>query len=191
MQTFGESWAFCQLRHGPRVIRLPRPLTDRRAMLYHIALGCNLGNRTQQLQSAVAHLQHLGVVVAKSCMYDTAPMYVTDQPAFANAVVALRTTLTPWELLFALHQIERLHGRIRTQPNGPRTLDLDILDAESLQIDDSDVQLPHPRLAERPFVVFPLLDIAPHWTHPVTGESIVLLAARLERPPVLVDSAHW
>jgi 2-amino-4-hydroxy-6-hydroxymethyldihydropteridine diphosphokinase len=160
-------------------------------MLYHIALGCNLGNRTQQLQSALAHLQHIGVVVAKSCMYDTAPMYVTDQPAFANAVVALRTTLSPWELMFALHQIERAHGRIRTEPNGPRTLDLDILDAESLHLDESDLQIPHPRLAERPFVVFPLLDIASTWTHPVTRVTIVQLAAALERPPVLREANDW
>jgi 2-amino-4-hydroxy-6-hydroxymethyldihydropteridine diphosphokinase len=160
-------------------------------MLYHIALGCNLGNRTQQLQSALVHLQRLGAIQAKSCVYDTAPMYVTDQPAFANAVVALRTPLTPRELMAALHRIERAHGRVRTQPNGPRTLDLDIVDAESLQLDEPDLQIPHPRLAERPFVVFPLLDIAPHWTHPATGSTIEQLADSLQRPPVLHDAADW
>jgi 2-amino-4-hydroxy-6-hydroxymethyldihydropteridine diphosphokinase len=118
-------------------------------------------------------------------------MYVTDQPAFANAVVALLTPLTPRELMAALHHIERAHGRVRTQPNGPRTLDLDIVDAESLQLDEPDLQIPHPRLAERPFVVFPLLDIAPRWTHPATGSTIEQLAASLERPPVLHDAADW
>lgn len=147
-----------------------------------VALGSNLGDRLAHLQGAVDSLQSLGRVLAVSAVYDTAPMYVLDQPHFLNAVARIETNLDPDTLMDELLGIERAFGRRRDIPGGPRTLDLDLLDCDGQMVRSGHLMLPHPRLVERPFVVFPLRDVAPLWQHPETGVAIGDLAAGLVAP---------
>ena len=117
----------------------------------------------------------------------TAPFGRTDQPDFVNAVAEIDTALEPPALLAHLHAIERRAGRRRTLRWGPRTLDLDLLDYHGLVVaadagrEDFPV-LPHPGIPERSFVLAPIAEIAPHWRHPVLGQTAAALLARLEQP---------
>ena len=133
------------------------------------------------LATAACRLQSLGRVTGRSSLYSTAPVGFAEQPRFVNAVVALRTELAPRELLKGLLAIEQEFGRDRSAgiANGPRTLDLDILLLDDLKINEHDLEIPHPRLAERAFVLVPLADVAPDWRHPVTGQAIAQLIAAI------------
>jgi len=153
---------------------------------YVVALGANLGPCVNTLRSATRALDLLGTVDAISRLYLTEPMYVTDQPTFYNAAVRLRTALSPHGLLHEVRRIESEHGRVRDLRFGPRTLDLDILSEEDTIIDDPDLQLPHPRLQERPFALFPLHDVHPTWVDPRSGRHITELL-RPFTSPVAVD----
>ncbi len=134
----------------------------------YIALGANLassaGPPEATLAAAVERLGTLGRITARSSLYSTEPVGFAEQPRFVNAVVALETALEPRELLNKLLAIEKEFGRDRSAsiPNGPRTLDLDILLIGHLQINEPGLVLPHPRLAERAFVLVPLHEIAPN-----------------------------
>ena len=131
--------------------------------LAYVALGSNLGDPQQQVLDAVDALAQLpGTrVLQRSSLYRTPPWGVLEQPPFINAAVELDTTLSAHDLLDALLNIEQRAGRMRVQRNGPRTLDLDLLHVEGVQLDDPDLTLPHPRMAERTFVLLPLCDIVP------------------------------
>ena len=98
-----------------------------------------------------------------SSFYESEPAYYEDQDAFVNAVVLLRSGLPPKELLGYLHSIENSLGRVRAIENGPRTLDIDILDYQMYVASDGELTLPHPRVTERDFVVKPVLEILPGW----------------------------
>ena len=100
-------------------------------------------------------------VYSVSSYVESEPAYKEDQAAFANAVAVLQTVLAPQELLDVLHKIETSLGRVRHEVNGPRTIDLDILDYEGMVSDDVSLTLPHPRVLERDFVVTPLLEVEP------------------------------
>ena len=156
----------------------------------YIALGSNLGDREGTLRSAIAALRQLGSVEAISSFYQTAPVGPVEQPDFLNAVVALRTTLPPQQLMAALLRIEQQRGRDRSAsvPKGPRTLDLDLLSYGDAVMETPTLTLPHPSLAERKFVLAPLMEIAPQWRHPVSGKTaVVLLSELLQRGG---DSSH-
>ena len=131
--------------------------------LVYVALGSNLGDPRQQVLDAVDALARLpGTRLRqRSSLYRTPPWGVLEQPPFINAVVELDTELSPHALLDALLAIEQRAGRVRAERNGPRTLDLDLLHVEGVQLDDPQLTLPHPRMAERAFVLLPLCDIAP------------------------------
>jgi 2-amino-4-hydroxy-6-hydroxymethyldihydropteridine diphosphokinase len=147
----------------------------------YIALGSNLGDRTEALSSAIRHLGGLGQVVAISSLYETEPVGYHDQPAFLNAVVALKTQLEPLPLLHGLLAIERQQGRDRSQGpwKGPRTLDLDLLVMGDRIVVDEELSLPHPALAQRRFVLAPLAEIAPGLRHPETNQTMADLLALL------------
>lgn len=149
----------------------------------YIALGSNLGDREGTLRSAIVALRQLGSVEATSSSYETAPVGLVEQPDFLNAVVALRTTLSPQELMAALLRIEQQHGRDRgaSVPKGPRTLDLDMLSYGDAVMETPMLTLPHPSLAERRFVLAPLAELAPQWRHPVTGKTAAILLAELSQ----------
>jgi 2-amino-4-hydroxy-6-hydroxymethyldihydropteridine diphosphokinase len=147
----------------------------------YIALGSNLGDREGTLRSAIAALRELSSLEAISSFYETAPIGITEQPDFLNAVVALRTPLPPEELMSALLRIEQQHGRDRgaSVPKGPRTLDLDLLSYGESVMETPTLTLPHPSLAERRFVLAPLTEIAPLWRHPVSGKTAAALLSEL------------
>ena len=138
-----------------------RVLNDsRRAAL---SLGSNVGDGPAHLDAAIRSLRReRGVWVSRVSGYvRSEPAYRTDQPVFTNAAALVQTTLSPSELLDALHRIEASEGRVRTAPNAPRTLDIDIVDYAGTVTDDVDLTLPHPLARERAFVVEPLLEISP------------------------------
>jgi len=135
-----------------------------------VGLGANLGDARATLAAAVKALEnHPGItLVAMSSLYRTAPVDATG-PDYINAVVELRTTLAPSQLLQALQAIEADHGRQRPYRHAPRTLDLDLLLYGQRQADDPQLTLPHPRLHRRAFVLEPLAELAPDLTHPRLG----------------------
>ena len=138
-----------------------------------VALGSNLGDSRQQIldaMSALAELPHTRLL-QRSSLYRTPPWGVSDQPPFINAAVELDTDLSPHALLDALLAIEQQAGRVRAERNGPRILDLDLLHVDGAQSGDPRLTLPHPRMAERAFVLLPLGDIAP--TLPLPGQGTV------------------
>ncbi len=153
--------------------------------LAYIALGANLpspaGPPAATLAAALQHLASLGRITALSSLYSTEPVGLTAQPRFLNAVVALDTALAPRDLLTALLSIERHFGRDRaaTVPNGPRTLDLDILLYGDLILLEPDLEIPHPRLAQRAFVLVPLAEIAPRAHDPHSGLTTAQLLSNL------------
>ena len=146
--------------------------------LAYVALGSNLGEPRQQVLDALVALAGLpGTrVLQRSPLYRTPPWGVLDQPPFINAVAELETTLSPEALLQHLLAIEQRAGRVRAERNGPRTLDLDLLHGEGAHRDDPSLTLPHPRLAERAFVLLPLNDVAPDLHLPGMGRVAELLA---------------
>ncbi|KRE86773.1 2-amino-4-hydroxy-6-hydroxymethyldihydropteridine pyrophosphokinase [Rhodanobacter sp. Soil772] len=149
--------------------------------LAYVALGSNLGNPRQQLLDAMEALANLPDtrLLQRSRLYRTPPWGVLEQPPFINAAVELDTALSPHALLDAMLAIEQRAGRVRAERNGPRTLDLDLLHVDGVRSDDPQLTLPHPRMAERAFVLLPLHDIAP--TLRLFGQATVAeLLARLD-----------
>ena len=143
-----------------------------------IGIGANLspdGYATlrEGCEAAIANLADLGIdVVAVSPWYETAPVPVSDQPWFNNAVIAATTSMSAADALVALHRVEAHFGRIRTVRNAARVLDLDLLDYGGRTYDDENISIPHPRLHERAFVLLPMQDVAPGYTHPLNGLGI-------------------
>lgn len=156
-----------------------------------IALGSNLDNPLSQIRRGILLLTGLehSRLIKRSSLYRTAPMGNTNQPDFINAVVQMETKLTPCRLLDALLEIECACGRMRTFPNAPRTLDLDILLFEDLQQSDAKLVLPHPRMHERAFVLQPLLEIAADCVIPGKGRVVDCLVACSEQSLECIASA--
>ena len=145
----------------------------------YVALGANLGDPAATILAAFAALANLqeSRVVHSSSLYHTAPVGITEQPEFVNAVAELETTLAPEALLDALFDIEERFGRIRAEKNGPRTLDLDLLLFNDQLIELPRLSLPHPRLHLRAFVLQPLAEIAPNLSIPGRGTVAAWLPA--------------
>lgn len=149
-----------------------------------IALGANLPSRygtpAETIAQAYAALETRGLkILKKSRLWLTAPVPVSDQPWFHNSVIEIDTILKPADLLLLLHKIEEEFGRVRVVRNEARILDLDLISYHDGIIVDPELQIPHPRLHERGFVLFPLQDIAPDWQHPVSNNSIADMIAAL------------
>jgi len=120
-------------------------------------------------------------VIAVSSLYETAPMDNLNQDPFYNAVVEVATSLAPADLLRRCQQVEARCGRVRAMAKGPRTLDLDLLAYHPQTEHDGDPTLPHPAMADRPFVLVPLNEIAPDFLHPILNASPKQMLDRLER----------
>ena len=138
----------------------------------YLSLGSNVGNCEANLHEAVQRLAELGTVDAESSLYETEPVEVVDQPWFLNCAVRLLTELTAEELLAGVLSIERMMGRQRTRPKGPRNIDIDILLFGEQQVDFPGLKIPHPGLAERLFVLEPMAEIAPEVIHPESRSTI-------------------
>lgn len=137
----------------------------------YIALGANLGDPASTLRAAFAALDCVpdSRLLARSALYLSAPVGLTGQPDFVNAAARIETTLAPAALLDALFAIEQQFGRLRGERNGPRTLDLDLLLYDDLVLDTETLTIPHPGIAEREFVLYPLAEIAPDLHVPSRG----------------------
>lgn len=148
--------------------------------LVYVGLGSNLGDREQTIRGALARIEADPEidVVAVSSLRETDPVGYTDQPKFVNGAAALRTELSPKALLERLLQIERELGRERSGPRyGPRTIDVDLLLYGSEEVDEPGLRIPHPRLAEREFVLEPLAELDSDLEVPGRGSVRALLAA--------------
>jgi len=128
-----------------------------------IAFGSNLGDRLRHLQAAADALSSVIHWQRLSHVYSTDPMYVTDQPAFLNAAGLGYTSRDPVQLLAELKRTEQALGRQERERFGPREIDIDLIDYENAVIHTEQLIVPHPRFAERPFVLRPLQDVAPDW----------------------------
>ena len=135
-----------------------------RKKISYIGLGSNLGDRLANINKAIEYLkENQDITVERvSSIIETEPQGGPPQGKFLNAVVKIKTTLKPKELLKVLQNIEEKLGRVRTIKNGPRTIDLDILLYGNEKIDEPDLKVPHPRMGERSFVLGPLLEIEPN-----------------------------
>lgn len=147
----------------------------------YIALGGNLGDRPANLQATIDALQVGGHVRVEklSPVYETAPFGYADQPDFLNMVLEATTDLEPAALLAFLKEIEAALGRSPSFRNGPRPIDLDIIFYDNLTLDTPTLQIPHPRLRGRSFVLKPLNDLAPGYVHPVLGLSVAELLGEI------------
>jgi 2-amino-4-hydroxy-6-hydroxymethyldihydropteridine diphosphokinase len=148
------------------------------ARLVYIAMGSNVGDRAATLERAVEEMSRAGLrVLRRSSLYATQPVGGPPQAWFLNAVVEAETDWMPLRLLHALQRIERALGRRRTVIRGPRTLDLDVLFYGGSVIHSRELEVPHPRLAQRRFVLAPLAELAPTLSHPLLHKTIAELLA--------------
>lgn len=145
-----------------------------------IALGANLGDRAATLNAAVRDLATLGQVITVSPWIETAAWGFPGAPPYLNGALQLATSLPPLALLHGLQHIEAAYGRVRSAPNAPRTLDLDLLLYDDQVIDTPKLVVPHPRLHERLFVLDPLAIIGRDVVHPLLHKTILELKTRLE-----------
>lgn len=157
-----------------------------------LALGSNLGDRLDYLQAAVDALTDSPEIsaVAVSPVYETEPMGgPEEQPPFLNAVLVVDTTLSPRSLMERCQAAETAFGRTREVPKGPRTLDVDVLAVGDKVVDDDDLQIPHPRLSERAFVLVPWADVDPDFSVPGLGLVAELCKAVSKSGVARVDDA--
>jgi len=152
----------------------------------YLSLGSNLGDRAAQIEQALVRLNEKGVrIVKRSSFYETEPVEFLEQGWFLNIAVGAETELTPQQLLSLILKVERDLGRERIVKSGPRKIDIDIVlfDAETVHSDE--LEIPHPRMAERRFVLVPMVEIVPALRHPVLRSTMSeLLAATKDRSQV-------
>lgn len=147
----------------------------------HLLLGSNLGNREKFISDALLLLaERVGNILLKSAIYETAAWGTTDQPNFLNMAIVIQTTLSPLQLLDAVLKIEQDLGRVREERWGARVIDIDIIFYGTEIIDvPHKLQIPHPELQKRRFVLLPINEITPNFIHPILGQNISELLANL------------
>jgi len=147
----------------------------------YLGLGSNVGDRRATLDRGLEALNAPDLRILRvSPIYETEPQGLREQEWFLNLVVEAETSLFPRQLLQRIRRVEREFGRKRTVPNGPRTLDIDILFFARSIIQSADLQVPHPRYSERRFVLAPMADLAPDWRDPQSGRSMRVLLDDLQ-----------
>lgn len=150
--------------------------------IIHIGIGSNLGSRKENCKKAIGQLLENGITVTKmAAITETEPWGVADQQKFMNTAVEARTDLGPGELLEVLKEIEREMGRLPSTRWGPRLVDLDILFYDDLVMNTADLEIPHPLIKGREFVLRPLAEIAPDKKHPVFKKTVREMLEELKR----------
>lgn len=155
-----------------------------------LGLGSNLGERFDNLTAAIEALSPEVTVRTISPTYETQPLYVTEQPEFLNLVVRGTTALSPINLLALIKTIEAKIGRKHSIRFGPRIIDIDIIDYDSLILGLGNLTTPHPRMHERLFVLKPLIDIVPNWMHPLTGQTAQQLIEKIPSLGIVKQYTH-
>ena len=144
-----------------------------KAILVHLGLGSNLGDRKEFLSEACNHLRSEAIrELCVSSIYESEPLLKMPQPKYFNMVVCGLTVLSPQELLKKCQQIEISSGRIRRERWGSREIDIDVISYGSRIIDNDDLVIPHPEIENRSFVLMPMSELSPEWLHPETGITI-------------------
>ncbi|HUZ19042.1 MAG TPA: 2-amino-4-hydroxy-6-hydroxymethyldihydropteridine diphosphokinase [Acidimicrobiales bacterium] len=165
-----------------------------RDLLVHLGLGSNLGDRWSHLGRAVDRLRRVDVALAVSPVYETSPIGGPEgQGPYLNCVVRLRVDGSARDVLALVAELESMEGRVRTERWGPRTLDVDVLLLGGIRVDEEDLVVPHPRMAERAFVLAPLEDLDPGlvpdgWRERLGGDGAVAAAVRRVGDLVLVEA---
>lgn len=151
-------------------------------MLAYIGVGSNLGEPAQNIEKAKTLLASASGItfIRSSSIYETEPWGVKDQPKFANAVWVIETSLKPIDLFLALKEIENTMGRKKILRYGPRIIDLDILFYDKIIYQDTNITIPHPKIQDRSFVLFPLSELAGEFIHPLFNVSITTLKNNLK-----------
>ena len=161
-------------------------------MISYIAIGSNIEDREDYLKKIVGELKKQSKVLICSSLYETEPVGYADQNWFLNGVVKVETHLTPSTLLEFVLAIEKMLNRVRTIQNGPRTVDLDILFYEDKIVQEENLQIPHPRLHERAFVLIPLKEIASDFMHPILKKDVSAMLEDLpKQEEVLLYKKEW
>jgi 2-amino-4-hydroxy-6-hydroxymethyldihydropteridine diphosphokinase len=145
----------------------------------YLGLGTNLGDRRANLAAAIDALGPMVAGLRLSSVWETAPLYVTDQPAFLNMAAMGACALAPLEMLDRLKELEDRLGRVASVRYGPRLIDLDILVMDGVMLDIDRLTVPHPRLAERRFALAPLVELAPDLVPPGWQHSVAQVLAQL------------
>lgn len=142
----------------------------------YLLIGGNMGDRMANLDIALNLMElNLGAIIQISSRYETAAWGLTDQPNFLNQAVLMHTSLSAKDLMQAILDVEKLMGRERTIPLGPRNIDIDIIYYNDEIINNESLTVPHPKITERRFVLLPMVEIAPHYIHPILSKSNTLL----------------
>jgi len=148
-------------------------------MRVYLSLGSNVGDRKLNLEKALQLLSRWLQIEQVSSLYETEPMGYVEQPYFLNAVCCAQADIGPLQLLSLIKGIETSLGRVPSFPNAPRSIDVDILFYDSLVMETPELTIPHPRIEERAFVLIPLLELDATLVHPISGERISDLVARV------------
>ena len=156
--------------------------------LVYLSMGSNLGDREKYLREAISRLRDLGVIKQVSAFYETQPVEVqSEQPWFLNCALAMETELVPLAFLGRMLAVEQSMGRVRTEPKGPRTIDIDIVFFGDDVLNTPELTIPHPAMHQRRFVLEPLAEIAPALMHPVLKRTVQELLDSLPANSGLVN----
>ena len=147
--------------------------------LVYLSIGTNLGNKIENLKNVISRLSSIVTINSISSVYETEPLNVQKQDNFLNIAIEVQTNFPPLELIEKLKKIESEMGRVLSESNKPRIIDIDIIFYNSIILDEVRIQVPHPRAHKRAFVIFPIMDLNPTFVHPILNKSLMEISKNL------------